>query len=302
MTNSSTAIKTGNNDASSSMNRNGNGKVREFEFSRANFDYIRDLVKRNTGINLTDAKQQLVFSRLARRLRALGLNKFNEYTEYLENNYDKELVELTNAITTNLTSFFRESHHFDFLENTFLPEIYKKKMLTGKSIRIWSAGCSTGEEPYSITITVKENLPPGNDWDIKVLATDLDSNVVQKAKSGIYAEERVADMKAERMRKWFNRGSGSQAGNVKASSKLLEFITFKQLNLMNEWPMKGKFDLIFCRNVVIYFDKPTQKILFDRYADLLTPGGYLIVGHSETLFKVTDRFKLLGKTIYQKIK
>lgn len=301
MIENNTARKIDNGSSTNMINKQ-SGREREFEFSRTNFDYIRDLVKQNTGINLTDAKQQLVYSRLARRLRALGLKTFNDYTNYLENNFDVELIELTNAITTNLTSFFRESHHFDFLAKTFLPEVYKKKMLTGKTIRIWSAGCSTGEEPYSIAMTLKENQPAGKDWDIKLLATDLDTNVVQTAKSGVYTEERIVDMKAERIRKWFTKGSGEQDGKVKASHKLQELITFKQLNLMDPWPMKGKFDLIFCRNVVIYFDKPTQKVLFDRYADMLSPGGYMIVGHSENLFKVTDRFELLGKTIYRKLK
>ncbi len=280
---------------------NKNAREREFDFSKSNFEYIKKLVKQNTGIHLTDAKQQLVYSRLARRLRSLKLSTFNEYTEYLETNYDQEIVELTNAITTNLTSFFREPHHFEFMSDVFLPYIYKQKKVE-KTLRIWSAGCSTGEEPYSIAMTLKENVPPIKNWDIKVLATDLDTNVVQKAKSGVYADERIVGMKPERIKKWFTSGAGTQAGNVKVSPKLQDYITFKQLNLMDQWPMNGKFDLIFCRNVVIYFDKPTQKILFDRYADLLTPTGYLIVGHSETLFKVTDRFKLLGKTIYQKIK
>jgi len=277
-----------------------NDKETEFGFSKSNFEYIQKLVKENTGIHLSEAKQQLVYSRLARRLRALGLRTFNDYTHYLEENYDKEIIELTNAITTNLTSFFRESHHFDFLVNNFLPNIYKKK--SDKILRIWSAGCSTGEEPYSIAMTLKEKVAPAKDWNIKILATDLDSNVVNKAKSGIYTNERVDGMKPERVKKWFTKGSGSQSGNIKISPNLQALITFKQLNLMDQWPMKGQFDLIFCRNVVIYFDKPTQKILFDRYANLLATDGYLIVGHSETLFKVTDRFKLLGKTIYQKCK
>ncbi len=286
---------------SASILDNKNAREREFDFSKSNFEYIKKLVKQNTGIHLTEAKQQLVYSRLARRLRALRLSTFNEYTQYLETNYDKEIVELTNAITTNLTSFFREPHHFEFMSNVFLPHIYKQKKIE-KTLRIWSAGCSTGEEPYSIAMTLKENVPPIKNWDIKVLATELDTNVVQKAKSGVYADERIVGMKPERVKKWFTSGTAAQAGNVKVSQKLQDYITFKQLNLMDQWPMKGEFDLIFCRNVVIYFDKPTQKILFDRYADLLTPDGYLIVGHSETLFKVTDRFKLLGKTIYQKIK
>jgi len=300
MNSNNTALKRGFNHPKNMLST-GDGKEREFEFSSTNFEYIKKLVKDNTGINLTDAKQQLVYSRLARRLRALGLSTFSEYTRYLEDHYDLELVELTNAITTNLTSFFREPHHFDFMANTFLREIYKQNA-ESKMLRIWSAGCSTGEEPYSIAMTLKENVPPIKDWNIKILATDLDTNVVEKARSGIYAEDRISGMKADRVKKWFTNGTGEQVGNVKVSKKLQSIITFKQLNLMDQWPMKGKFDLIFCRNVVIYFDKPTQRVLFDRYAELLTPNGCLIVGHSENLLKVTDRFELLGKTIYKRCK
>jgi len=275
---------------------------REFEFTDRDFNKIRQIVSQHTGISLSEAKQDLVYSRLSRRLRALGLKNFKSYCDFLqEDDRDDEMIQFTNAITTNLTSFFREPHHFDYLKSTVYPELKNLKM-HDRRIRIWSSACSTGEEPYSIAITANESFPTATGWDVKILATDLDSNVVTKAKNGIYEMDRVKDIKDSRVRKWFKRKKIKNSELIKASSKLQNIITFKQLNLMNAWPIKGPFDIIFCRNVVIYFDKPTQKILFDRMANLLAPGGYLFLGHSETLFKITDRFELIGNTIYKKIK
>ena len=277
-------------------------REREFEFTDRDFDKIRQIVNSNTGISLSDAKQDLVYSRLSRRLRVLGINNFKNYCDFLQDDgNDDEMVQFTNALTTNLTSFFREPHHFEYLKSTVFPELKKQKAID-RRIRIWSSACSTGEEPYSIAITAKEAFPTATGWDVKILATDLDSNVVAKAKNGIYEMDRVKNIKDSRVRKWFKKNKSNGLDQIKASSELQNIITFKQLNLMHAWPMKGPFDIIFCRNVVIYFDKPTQKILFDRMANLLAPGGYLFLGHSETLFKITDRFDLIGNTIYKKIK
>lgn len=273
---------------------------REFKFTRHDFEYIRDMVGERTGIVLSDHKVDMVYGRLARRLRQLKLNNFKDYLDRLKQDDDQELVEFTNALTTNLTSFFREPHHFDFLRNTGIPELVKHR--PNKRLRVWSAGCSTGEEPYTIAITLQEGLPLIRSWDVKILATDIDSNVVDRAKAGVYDQERLNGVSKERLDRWFRKGSGANKGKVKASLELQEMITFKQLNLMYQWPMKGPFDIIFCRNVVIYFNKDTQRILFDRYADMLAADGYLIVGHSESLHKVTNRFDLLGKTIYRKIR
>ena len=272
---------------------------REFTFTRNDFEHIRNMVGERTGIVLSDHKVDMVYGRLARRLRQLKINSFKDYLTLLSQDDDQELVEFTNALTTNLTSFFREPHHFEFLQQKGIPELIKRR--PNKRLRVWSAGCSTGEEPYTIAITLQESLPLIRNWDVKILATDLDSNVVRHAKAGVYEQERVNGISKERLSRWFNKGQGSNQGKVRVSSDLHRLITFKQLNLMHEWPMKGPFDIIFCRNVVIYFNKDTQRILFDRYADILANDGYLIVGHSESLHKVTNRFELLGKTVYRKV-
>lgn len=268
---------------------------REFPMSVENFLVIRKVAYDFTGIQLSDHKKNMVYSRLARRLRQLGIAKFDQYCEILQLPDHPEHNEFINAITTNLTSFFREDHHFDYLKNTALPDLIRKHQ-RDKRIRIWSAGCSVGEEPYSIAMVVKEKIHPS--WNTKILATDLDSNVVAHGSAGIYESDRIESVSAERRKKWFKHSP--DGGSVKVSPNLRDLITFKQLNLLERWPMKGPFDVIFCRNVVIYFDKDTQRKLFDRYADMLAPGGYLFIGHSETLHRVTDRFKSLGKTMYQK--
>jgi len=169
-----------------------------------------------------------------------------------------------------------------------------------RRIRVWSAGCSTGEEPYSLAITIREAFPEASQWDVKILATDLDSNVVAHASNGIYSREKLNGISDQRLRKWFRRSRSGDSDSVKVSSELQSLITFKQLNLMHEWPMRGPFDFIFCRNVVIYFDKDTQRVLFSRYADYLTDEGHLFIGHSESLYKVSDKFRLIGGTMYQK--
>lgn len=271
---------------------------REFEFKRKDFEFIRDLVGDRTGIVLSDHKIDMVYGRLSRRLRQLGINKFADYLETLQDN-DQELIEFTNALTTNLTSFFREPHHFDYLRGKALPALIKAR--PDKKLRIWSAGCSTGEEPYTIAMTVKESAGIHSGMDVKILATDLDSNVVARAKSGIYSIDRVNGIEKSRQQKFFRKGrSDEHNGKIKVSAELQDMITFKQLNLMHGWPMQGPFDVIFCRNVVIYFNKDTQRELFARYADILADDGYLFVGHSESLHKVSDRFQLIGKTIYHK--
>ena len=271
---------------------------REFPMSNQNFQKIKAVAYEITGINLTDQKKNMIYSRLARRIRACGLSSFDEYCQLLETPGNHEMTDFVNAITTNLTSFFRENHHFDYLSNTVFPELLRKNNIS-KRIRLWSAGCSTGEEPYSIAMCMREKLP-AESWDVKLLATDLDSNVVQHGKTGIYAPDRLDGISAERKKRWFLKGHDS--GGARAKPDLQKLITFKQLNLLHDWPMKGPFDVIFCRNVVIYFDRETQQRLFNRYAELIAPGGYLFIGHSENLHKVSDRFKSVGRTIYQRIK
>lgn len=272
---------------------------REFHYTEHDFQIVRELVSEQTGIHLTDAKKDLVYGRLSKRIRKLGLFSFEEYINYVKREDAGELINFINAITTNLTSFFRESHHFDYLTNRLIPKLIESND-SNRKIRIWSAGCSTGEEPYSIAMSVlsaMRNLP---NWDIKILATDLDTNVIETAKNGIYPIERLKGLSDALKKQWFMNGKGKNAGFVKVSKELQEIITFRPLNLMNTWPMKSTFDVIFCRNVVIYFDKATQRILFDRFAKILNNDGTLFIGHSESLFKVSTRFKAIGNTIYQK--
>ncbi len=281
---------------------NGGTWEREFIITDRDFETLRKLVHYYTGITLSNAKRELIYSRLAGRLRKNNLRKFSDYCRLLQEDVEgEEVAYFRNAITTNLTSFFREPHHFDFLKKTIIDR-YKKEPVNNKRCRIWSAGCSTGEEPYSLAMTLKESnsLPP--DCNLKILATDIDSAVLATAIEGNYPEERLKNLSPHRRKMWFGSRRHSIDGAVKISDELKQFITFKQLNLMHEWPMRGPFDYIFCRNVLIYFSKPTQRILIERFANLLSDNGYLFIGHSESLFKISDRFKLVGQTIYQKIK
>lgn len=274
-------------------------RQREFRFTDDDFAFIRRLVAEQTGISLSDGKREMVYGRLARRLRERGIGTFAEYCESLTCD-DGELMHLVNAITTNLTSFFRENHHFEYLQNTVLPELFERNRHS-RRLRIWSAGCSTGEEPYSLAIALKESLPANGGWDAKILATDIDTNVLDKARRGVYALDGVRNLARERLQRWFQCGKGANAGKVKANPALQEMIGFRQLNLMSEpWPMKGRFDVIFCRNVVIYFDKPTQKLLFARFARMLDAQRHIFIGHSETLFQICDEFELVGNTVYRK--
>ncbi len=276
------------------------GSTSDYVLTDVEFNRIRELVREYTGIALSDAKRQLVFGRLVRRLRALGLSDFSEYIRLLEQADPVELEEFTNAITTNLTSFFREAHHFEHLAGTLLPELSARMSGSGR-LRIWSSACSTGEEPYSIAMVLREQRELLAGIDTKILATDLDSNVLATAAGGCYAPDRLQSMAKVRMEKFFRHGNGDMHGKFKVDASLQELIAFKQLNLMNEWPMRGPFDVIFCRNVVIYFDKATQKVLFDRMAELQRPGDYLYLGHSESLNRVSERYELVGRTIYRRI-
>lgn len=271
---------------------------REFFMSDSDFKTISELAYKYTGIVLGPQKRDMVYGRLARRLRDVGLACVGDYIPLIENDTNGELSKFINAITTNLTSYFREMHHFDFLSEKLIPELIKTNSASRK-IRGWSAGCSTGEEPYSIAITFKESMDL-NGWDCKILATDLDSTVLDKGLQGVYGLERIESLKPEIKKKWFLKDQ-NHPDIVKVKPELQQLIRFKRLNLLENWPMKGPFDFIFCRNVVIYFNAETQAILFDKYANMLKDGGYLIIGHSESLSRNCNRFSSIGKTIYQKI-
>jgi len=274
-------------------------KQREFEYTWDDFNSLRKISNEHSGILVPDEKFDMFYSRLSKRVRMLGLENFKQYCQFLQENPDVEFTEFINAVTTNLTAFFRENHHFEYLKSHVIPECLKKNAST-KQIKVWSAGCSTGKEPYSIAMTLAEQVPPG--WDIKILATDLDTHVLQTAASGIYTTDRVSGLSKQRLQRWFKKGKGKNINKVKVKQELQQLIHFKQLNLMKEWPMRGYFDFIFCRNVLIYFDRETKESLAKRYSGLLMIGSHLFIGHSESLHQLDTDFKLLGNTIYQKIK
>jgi len=271
----------------------------DFELTDAQFHRIRALVREHTGISLSDAKRQLVYGRLSRRLRALKLDSFGEYLELLDSGGAAELEEFTNAITTNLTSFFREPHHFEYLGSDVLPQIIARDTGARRG-RIWCCAASTGEEPYSIAMVLREAKELLTGFDMKVLATDLDSAVLATATTGVYNAERLQSVNSARVARFFQRGSGANIGKFRAQDELRNLITFKQLNLMHAWPVRGPFDAIFCRNVIIYFDKDTQRVLFERMAALQRPGDFLFLGHSESLYRVSDKYELVGKTVYRR--
>lgn len=266
--------------------------LKEFEFTTRDFDRVRGLIYERAGISLAVTKQEMVYSRLARRLRATGIASFKRYLDDLERGTNTEEWEaFTNALTTNLTSFFRESHHFPILAE----HVRKVK----HPIQIWCSAASTGEEPYSIAMTLCEVFgtlsPPAH-----IFATDIDTNVLNKAESGIFSHDRLEKLSAERAKRFFQRGKGSQAGMVRIRPELRNMITFRQVNLLaDNWPIRGPFDAIFCRNVMIYFDKATQGKLLARFAPLMSPDGLLFAGHSENFLYVSNAFKLLGNTVYE---
>lgn len=274
--------------------------------SDKDFKFICQYVYESTGIVLNEGKREMVYRRIARIVRERNLDSFTAYCQILRESPEAEKNYFVNAITTNLTSFFRENHHFDYLLKNELPELLKQypglnRRKGDKRLRIWSSAASTGEEPYSIAITVAEGMKAVlKQWDIKILATDIDSNVLATAKKGVYDNKRIEDISADYKQKYFHKGMAGNASKVRVDKSLQNLITFKQLNLLHEWPMKGPFDVIFCRNVIIYFDKPTQQDLFARYYEMLTPGGLLILGHSENLGAYQKHFENVGRTIFRK--
>lgn len=274
---------------------------REFPMTRTDFKKISKMAYAMSGIVLPDAKQEMVYSRIARRVRALNLKTFTEYLALLDKPARgsvgaKETEHFLNAITTNLTSFFRESHHFDYLRDIAIPDLMNIHR-DDRRIRVWCCAASTGEEPYSIAMTFRETIPNIDNWDVKILATDIDSEVVAKASAGLYRENSVGDMDPGKVKRWFTK---TDAG-YQVDSKLRSLLTFKTLNLLHDWPMRGPFDVVFCRNVIIYFDKHTQRQLFSRIDQLMPSDRYLFIGHSESLLQVSKQFQSKGGTVYQRI-
>jgi chemotaxis protein methyltransferase CheR len=265
------------------------------------FQFLRRFVHQQCGIALSEQKHQLVQGRLLRRLRSLGFKDFGSYCELLRRDPASELGELASAISTNVTSFFREVHHYDYLADELLPRWLEHKRRQGDRLRIWSAGCSSGEEPYALAMVLAEAIErTGSTLDMKILATDLSPQALEAAQKGVYPLGRLDGVSAERRRRWFLRGEGEFDGLACVHPRLRELVSIMPLNLLHEWPMQGPFDAIFCRNVVIYFDQPTKQKLFSRYATLLAPGGLLFLGHSESMHGLSDEFELIGRTIYRK--
>ncbi|TJY62826.1 chemotaxis protein CheR [Sinimarinibacterium sp. CAU 1509] len=269
---------------------------REFHFTQRDFNRVRSMIYDRAGISLSPAKQDLVYSRIARRLRATGERVFSAYLDALEQDRaSPEWEAFVNALTTNLTSFFRESHHFDMLRE------HLQRQPHGETLRIWCSAASTGEEPYSIAIAAAEAFgtlrPP-----VAILATDIDTNVLAVAQRGVYPLDRIEKVSLERRRRYFRRGAGDNQGQCKVVDELRNLVSFRQLNLLDSaWGLKGPFTAIFCRNVMIYFDKPTQHKILQRFAPLLSPDGLLFTGHSESLFNVASLYGSVGRTVYRRL-
>lgn len=270
----------------------GSGHDLEFEFTARDFSRVRDMIYQRAGIALGEQKQELVYGRLSRRLRALGFTRFSAYLDLLERKpSDEEWINFTNALTTNLTSFFREAHHFPMLAEF---------LLTRQSpVNIWCAGSSTGEETWSIVMTACEAFDSFNP-PVTVLASDIDTQVLKTAERGVYPVERVQKLAPERLRRFFLKGNGGQHGFVRIKPALQQLVQFRAFNLLAEsWPDFGEFDAVFCRNVMIYFDKNTQGKLLAHFSRVMKPQGLLFAGHSENFLGMTSDFVLMGKTVYR---
>ena len=269
------------------------------------FSLFREMIYKEAGIALGSGKQQLVESRLSKRLRTCNLTSFTEYYRYLNENdrNGEERLKMINALTTNKTDFFREQHHFDYLKSTVFPMLEQKARETGeRKIRIWSAACSTGEEPYTLAMTVLDHFGPTSfhGWDIRILASDVDTDVLNHAQKGVYAADRVSDVPREILKRHFLKTSKDPEAPVQIRPELQELITFRRINFIEpQWPINTYFDIIFCRNVMIYFDEVTQDRLLTRFADQLVPRGHLFIGHSESILRLDQVYTSLGTTIYR---
>ena len=269
------------------------GHDREFTFTLGDFERVSRLIHEHAGISLKPSKQDMVYSRLARRLRANGLDNFRDYLALLESGNGAEWEAFVNSLTTNLTSFFREPHHFQLLAE------HATRNKGQHPISLWCSAASTGEEPYSMAMTMVDTFgsftPP-----VSIVASDVDTNVLAKAEAGIYPVERLEKLSADVVKRFFLRGTGAQSGFVKVRPELQAMITFRQVNLLGDiWPVRGPLDAIFCRNVMIYFDKETQLRILQRFVPLLQPDGLVFAGHSESFYNATHLFRLRGKTVYE---
>ena len=268
--------------------------MRDLDFTGADFQRVRKMIYECAGISLAATKQEMVYSRLARRVRARGLKAFADYLEVVEQD-NTEREAFVNALTTNLTAFFREAHHFEELADL----IERCRESGSRDFRVWCAASSTGEEPYSIAMTLVDAYgtftPPAS-----ILATDIDTNVLAHAERGVYAADRIAKLTDSQRKRFFLKGTGKHEGTAKVRNELGSLVTFSRLNLLDaKWSVTGPFDAIFCRNVMIYFDKPTQRQILQKLAPLLHPHGLLFAGHSECFVHAADIVRLRGKTVYE---
>ena len=265
------------------------------ELNENNFKKISDLVYRSSGINLKAGKESLVRARLMKRLRAMGISSVTDYLEYIDSEQGRpELASLVDVMTTNKTSFFREAEHFNFLRDEVLPE------LRGNRLRFWSAACSSGEEPFSLAIWLREHMPDIDTRDLLILATDISRRMLEKARQAVYPVKTMQELPSPQLKKYFISLNGRHSGNCRVVDNVRSLVRLAWLNLLETWPMKGPFNVIFCRNVMIYFDRPTQQKLINRFWDLLEPGGYLFVGHSEGLSAVKHKFRYMRPATYRK--
>ncbi|MEW6426782.1 MAG: protein-glutamate O-methyltransferase [Thermodesulfobacteriota bacterium] len=263
------------------------------------FQKFRTLIYDQTGINLSSEKKELLNARLGKRLRACGLDSFTAYYELITS--DRNGIEFTNfvdSVSTNYTSFFREQNHFTLLAERLLPEIIQRRS-GGKPISIWSSACSSGEEPYTLAIVAQEALASSRE-KFQVFATDISTRVLAVAERGVYPMERVANVPREILKKYFLKGAGNSAGYVKVKPELRALIRFQHFNLMGPFPWRGEIDIVFCRNVMIYFDRETQTRLVNKFYDSLVAGGFLIIGHSESISSLNHRFRQVEATVFQK--
>ncbi|MBN9456037.1 MAG: protein-glutamate O-methyltransferase CheR [Bosea sp.] len=262
--------------------------------------FIAALVYEQAGIVIREHKEAMTRGRLARRVKALGLNSVAEYCAFLKTPQAAgELPELINAVTTNHTAFFRERHHFDHLRKEVMPRLVQERGGRRGRIRIWSSACSSGEEPYSIAASCREVIGPRSDLDFKILATDIDTDILMRAEAGLYPAELFERLPAD-VKPLMRLEASPGRGEARVAEELRRMIAFKQLNLIQAWPMKGPFDVIFCRNVFIYFDTQTKASILDRFVSLLAPGGFLYLGHSESLPQPHANLRLIGRTIYER--
>lgn len=270
----------------------------EFVFTAEDFRHIASMLHAHSGIALSEGKAALVYSRLAKRLRVLGLRSFREYCALVDGaDGVDERQAMTAALTTNVTRFYREPHHFDDLRDRVMPALARRAKAGGR-VRLWSAACSNGQEPYSMALTVLSVLPEAADLDVRILATDIDPNMVAQGHAGVYSEDLLEPAPATLWRKYFDRAD--ERGAWSAGDQLRRLVSFRELNLIGDWPMRGKFDVIFCRNVVIYFDDATQERVWSRFTPLMTPGATLYIGHSERVSgPASAQLQTCGLTAYK---